>query len=57
MSHLLDSKYIKLKKIKKTLCYAAEQTCSFVFNFENMQKKIDFKQVNKIFFMQATSKK
>ena len=47
MSHLLDSKYIKLKKIKKTLCYAAEQTCSFVFIVKNKQKKIYFKQVPK----------
>ena len=29
-------------KIKKTLCYASEKICSFVFNFENMQKENRF---------------
>jgi len=46
-----------LKKIKNTLCYASEQICSFVFNFERCKKKIDFKQVNKNLFIPVTSKK
>ncbi len=45
------------ENIRKTLCYAADQTRFFVYNFEIMQKKIDLKQVNIFFFKPATSKK
>jgi hypothetical protein len=45
------------ENIRKTLCYAADQTRFFVYNFKIMQKKIDLKQVNIFFFIQATSKK
>ena len=47
MSPLLDDKY-NLKKffsenIKKTLCYAADLSRFFVYNFENMRNKNRFK--------------
>jgi hypothetical protein len=45
------------ENIRKTLCYAADQTRFFIYNFEIMQKKIDLKQVNIFFFIPATSKK
>ncbi len=39
------------ENIRKKLCYAADQTRFFVYNFEIMQKKkFDLKQVN-IFFL------
>ena len=45
------------ENIRKTLCYAADQTRFFVYNFEIMQKKIDLKQANIFLFIPATSKK
>ncbi len=46
------------ENIRKTLCYAADQTRFFVYNFEIMQKKkIDLKQVNVFFFYTGNFKK
>jgi hypothetical protein len=45
------------ENIRKTLCYAADQTRFFVYNFEIMQKKIDLKQVNIFFFYTGNFKK
>jgi len=45
------------ENIRKTLCYAADQTRFFVYNFEIMKKKIDLKQVNIFFFYTGKFKK
>jgi hypothetical protein len=42
------------ENIRKTSCYAADQTRFFVYN---CKKKIDLKQVNIFFFIPASSKK
>ena len=45
------------ENIRKTLCYAADQTRFFVYNFEIMQKKNRFKTGKYIFFYTGNFKK